>query len=85
MCRTVDLRIPGRSIVERRERRMVEKQEISKYHSQRLRISVWDLAMRSSRMRHCGVGMMSEKRSGAKETQNVNCLLAVLWRALLSL
>ena len=78
MYRMAGLRIPGLSVVERTERRMVEKREIWRYHSQQLRIFVGGLTMISSRMRHSVVGRMSVKRSGAMKIQNVYCLPAVL-------
>ena len=78
MCRMAGLRILGQSIVERRARRMAEKREILRYRSQQLRISVSGFGRFSSRMRHSVGGRKSEKRSGAMESQNANCHLAVL-------
>ena len=78
MCKMAGSRIPGRSIVERRARRMAEKREILRCHSQQLRISVSSFGRISGKMRHSVVGRKSEKRSGAMESQNANCHLAVL-------
>lgn len=78
MCRTAGLRTPGRSVVEKTERKMAETRGILRYHSQEPRISVGGLAMISGTMMHSVVGRMSGKRSDAMETRNEYCLLVVL-------
>lgn len=78
MCRTVDLKIQGRSVVEKTERKMAEMRGILRCHSQQPHIFVGGLAMILGRMRHYVVGRMSETRSAATKTRNEYYHLAAL-------